>query len=100
MPESVSLAAERAAEALRHFIGHVTGIGATQALALLDALDDARVLLQAYEVAEQDIREQVAGTAHEQPIEIVGPDFLRVVFESMRVAIVEAAVREQEAEKP
>lgn len=83
MPESVSLAAERAADSLRSYLSD-SNVDLRWLTDEIQALDDARVLLQAYEVTEQEIRDQVAGTVHEQPGE--GPAYLMAVFESMRVA--------------
>lgn len=83
MAESVSLAAERAADRLRKWCGRFGPV------AEVDALDAARVLLQAYEVTEQEIRDQVEGTPHEQPATVTGPAYLMAVFESLRVASVQ-----------
>lgn len=80
-PEPISLAAERAAERLMASTFKYLRPD-------IEALDAARVLLQAYEVTEQEIREQVAGTAHEQPGE--GPAYLMAVFESLRVQSVKS----------
>jgi hypothetical protein len=85
-PDSISLAAERAAERLRAWGVLASDLGtARRFTADVEALDAARVLLQDYEVAEQDIRDQVAGTIHEQPATLTGPRYLRAVFESLRV---------------
>lgn len=88
--DSISLAAERAALWFR-----VINRGLPARMAAVEALDAARVLLQDYEVAEQDIREQVAGTVHEQPATLTGPRYLRAVFESMRVQSVKAQTEQK-----
>lgn len=99
--DPISLAAERAADLLRQHMRSrnyyntsvAPGAITKDLLGYIEALDAARVLLQAYETAEQEIRDQVAGTAHEQHGR--GPAYLMAVFESMRVGNVKAEMQRQ-----
>lgn len=81
----VSLAAERAAAQLHEAIPKIVGgkVGA-ELLRQLAVLDEARVQLQAYEVTEGEIREQLKGSEHQQAGQDAGPVFFVRVFESYR----------------
>jgi hypothetical protein len=84
---SLSTDAEAATIRLQTFLASIQQVAQEHLTRDIRALSEARAELRRYETAADDLRQQLVGTAYEQPQELDGVAALYAAFGAMRADI-------------